>query len=382
VVTKAYLKKRKKFFLKQENNLKWHLKILIAINILVGLGMLGAYFAPIFSPREYWFFAFLGLAFPFLLAINLLFCITWLLLKKYKISLMAISLLLPGIPHIPAYLQLNPKEKPQTEGVYLNIVDFNTHYMGAYDFIGKDSNYFFSMLDTLKPDIICLQEFTNLGGYQQKPMFKRFSMEYKSYANYNADILSKTYPTGYGVCIFSKYPIIKKGFVERVTQSSNLSVFADIVVGEDTIRVINTHLKSIVFDRKDYWAVEQMASGEDLFETDDIRRIIAKLKYAFKERAKQADYLRSKIDESPYKVIICGDFNDSPMSYSYRTLQKGLKDAFIESGYGMSRTYIGKMPSFRIDYILHDKAWHSYNYKTNKLNFSDHKMISCTIKVR
>lgn len=362
--------------------MKWYLKILLVANLIIGLGMLGAYFAPVFSPREYWFLAFLGLAFPFLLALNILCSIIWAFAKKYILSLVALSLLLPGIPHIPAYLQLNPKAVPQEEGTYLNIVNFNTHYMGAYDFIGKDSNYFFSLLDTLKPDVICLQEFTNLGGFQQKPMFKRFSNEYKSYANYNADILSKTYPTGYGVCIFSKYPIVNKGFLERVTQSSNLSVFADILVGNDTIRVINSHLKSIVFDRKDYWAVEQMAKGEDFLETDDLRRIIAKLKYAFKERARQAEYLKSKMNESRYKLIVCGDFNDSPMSYSYSTIQKGLKDAFVESGFGMSRTYIGKMPSFRIDYILHDKSWKSYNYKTNKLNFSDHKMISCTIKIR
>ena len=125
-----------------------------------------------------------------------------------------------------------------------------------------------------------------------------------------------------------------------------------------------------------------MASGEDLLETADFRRIVAKLKYAFKERAKQAEHLREQMESSPYKLIVCGDFNDSPMSYSYRTIRRNLKDAFMESGYGMSRTYIGKMPSFRIDYILHDKTWNSFNYRTNKLNFSDHKMISCTIKLR
>jgi endonuclease/exonuclease/phosphatase family metal-dependent hydrolase len=53
----------------------------------------------------------------------------------------------------------------------------------------------------------------------------------------------------------------------------------------------------------------------------------------------------------------------------------------MESAKGMSRTYIGKMPSFRIDYILHDPRWKSYNYKTNTLNFSDHKMVSCSIVV-
>jgi endonuclease/exonuclease/phosphatase family metal-dependent hydrolase len=92
--------------------------------------------------------------------------------------------------------------------------------------------------------------------------------------------------------------------------------------------------------------------------------------------------VRELLEKSPYPLIVCGDFNDSPASYSYYTIKGKLKDSFKESGFGMSRTYIGKMPSFRIDYILHDAKWQSFDYKTNRLNFSDHKMISCTIKLK
>ena len=76
-----------------------------------------------------------------------------------------------------------------------------------------------------------------------------------------------------------------------------------------------------------------------------------------------------------HKMIVCGDFNDSPTSFAYGTLSKGLKDAFIESGSGLGNTYIGPFPSLRIDYILYDKSFDSYNYKSINTNYSDHKLI-------
>jgi endonuclease/exonuclease/phosphatase family metal-dependent hydrolase len=152
-------------------------------------------------------------------------------------------------------------------------------------------------------------------------------------------------------------------------------------VGTDTIRVVNTHLKSIVFDKEDYKTVEEIKAVDDNIEPYQLRKIVAKLKYAFQYRARQAEKIREKLNACQYPIILCGDFNDSPTSYSYNIIRGKLKDSFMESAKGMSRTYIGKMPSFRIDYILHDPRWKSYNYKTNTLNFSDHKMVSCSIVV-
>lgn len=352
--------------------------ILLIFQIASAASLIIAYLAPYFSPEEAWVFAFFGLALPFLFVANLVFAIYWLISKEYKIFIGVLLVLLLGSNHVPSYIQAMPKTLDDTSGTNLRIVDFNTHYMGAYDFQGKDSNFFFALIDTLAPDIMCFQEFANMNGGFEKPMFQRFFNHYRNFANVNADALSTTFPTGYGVCIFSRYPIINKGFLELVNQTSNLTVFADVVIGKDTIRIVNTHLKSIVFDHSDYKTVEVINKAE----STDLRRILAKLKYAFKARAKQADAVRERLEKSPYPLIVCGDFNDSPASYSYKTIKGKLKDSYKESGIGMSRTYIGKMPSFRIDYILHDAKWKSYDYKTNRLNFSDHKMISCTIKIK
>jgi endonuclease/exonuclease/phosphatase family metal-dependent hydrolase len=79
---------------------------------------------------------------------------------------------------------------------------------------------------------------------------------------------------------------------------------------------------------------------------------------------------------------LSGDFNDSPSSYAYRTVKGKMKDAFAESGSGLGRTYVGTMPSFRIDYMLYDPSFSAYNYYAKAFEFSDHKMISCTIRLK
>jgi endonuclease/exonuclease/phosphatase family metal-dependent hydrolase len=352
--------------------------VYIILSVGSALGLLCSLISPYFSPAEFWPIAFLGLAFPFLFIGNVMLLFCWAALKKKFWIIQAVVLAL-ALLKTPAFLQVNAKYLPTPKPARtLNVVSFNTHYMGAFDFAGGDSAYFFKMLDKLNPDIICLQEFANLGGNYEKPMFKRFFNQYKFFNNVNADALSTNFPTGYGVCIFTRFPIVNKGFLELENQNSNLTVFADIVVDNDTIRVVNTHLKSIVFDKQDYEAIETINEVDDT-KPGAMRRILYKLKYAFKSRAKQADKIRERLQSTKHKVILCGDFNDSPTSYSYLTIRGNLKDAFRESGQGMSRTYIGKMPSFRIDYILHDNSWKSYNYETNTLNFSDHKMVSCTI---
>ncbi len=303
--------------------------------------------------------------------------IYWLIQWKKFIFISLISLLL-GVNHITSYIQIFPKINRDSNLQKISILSFNTHYMGAYDRKNNDTTFFFQEIAALKPDIFCFQEFANLGGNYEKPLFREFFRQYKGYYSVNAD----GQETGYGVCLFSKYPIINKGFVERINNNSNLTVFADIVVNNDTIRVVSTHLKSIVFDKEDYQTIQELSSTKEAMQVGQVKHIGSKLKYAFISRAGQADELKENLVNCPYKIIICGDFNDSPTSYAYRTLRGDLKDAFKESGWGMSRTYIGKMPSFRIDYILHDPAFKSFNYRTHTINFSDHKMISCTIQLR
>ena len=115
-----------------------------------------------------------------------------------------------------------------------------------------------------------------------------------------------------------------------------------------------------------------MTTTDDKGTICDIRNISVSLKKGFAQRAHQAQVVKAQIDLSPYPVIVTGDFNDTPVSYSYRKIRKGLNDSFVTSGYGAGFTYRGNYPPNRIDYILYDNALESRQFDIIKAKYSDH----------
>ncbi len=355
-------------------------RIVFALNGLAILALLLSYAAPYISPALYWPIAFLGLGYPVLVAIHLVFMVYWIVVFKLKF-LYSLVVLLMGYSFIPSYLQISAKKSTEKENM-LTIVDFNMKYFGAFEGTKlSEPDKFFDVLDRVNPNLLCFQEFKDLGTPADKPMYKRLFKRLKNY--YTCGILydQNGKPNGHHLAMFSKFPFIDSGLVEHNIQSDNFTVYADIVAYGDTIRIINTHLQSIKLDTKDYTAVTNIKMVDDSA-VNSLTRISRKLKVAFEMRAKQSELVREFIDQSPYKVIVLGDFNDSPSSYAYRTMKGKLNDSFIESGSGIGRTYVGAMPSFRIDYILHDPSYKAYNYYAKAFEFSDHKMLSCSLKIK
>ena len=190
----------------------------------------------------------------------------------------------------------------------------------------------------------------------------------------------------FGLAVFSKYPIINSGRIINVNypkdlSTTNYSTFSDIVFNKDTIRVYNVHLESF-----------RISEGEDIFSilesgtTDKIgnesRKLLSQLKTSYIFRARQIKPIREHIDNSPYPVIICGDYNDTPASWAYAKMSEGLQDAYIKAGRGLGRTYISYKYPFRIDYILADKKFEIHKFDNPEIVFSDHYPIyaACSFK--
>jgi endonuclease/exonuclease/phosphatase family metal-dependent hydrolase len=115
---------------------------------------------------------------------------------------------------------------------------------------------------------------------------------------------------------------------------------------------------------------------------DEIEEVSSRLKTAFIKRAGQVDIMAKHIDVSPYPVIVCGDFNDTPVSYTYNKIRGDRLDTFCEVGRGMPSTYrLSVVPFFRIDYILHDKMIKSLSYKVHDIDLSDHFPVSSVVDV-
>lgn len=359
-------------------------RIVFALNGIALLALMLSYSAPYISPQLYWPIAFLGLAYPMLVIANLLFIIYWIAVFKLKFLYSLIAILL-GYNFIPYYIQVGAK-KTQERDNSIVLMNFNMKNFGGFD--GKkleNPDKFFEVFDRIRPDLICFQEYKYLGSPIDKPMYKRLFKKLAS-ANYYS---FNTYPPKNGIrdmnadrmVIFSRFPIVNAGRVEQQQGSDNFTIFSDIVAYGDTIRVINTHLQSIKFNAPDYKAIQDISLTNDSV-VNQYSTISKKLKVAFEMRARQAEAIRDFIDLSPYKVILSGDFNDSPSSYAFRTVKGKMKDTFVESGSGLGRTYVGAMPSFRIDYMLYDASFTAYNYYAKAFEFSDHKMISCTIRLK
>jgi endonuclease/exonuclease/phosphatase family metal-dependent hydrolase len=355
-------------------------RIVFIVNALVILLLLLSYLAPYVSPAIYWPIAFLGLGYPVLLLLNTLFIVYWIIFLRLKF-VFSLAAIVTGFNYIPYFVQLNAKKTTDYTNC-VRIMSFNSKYFGAYE--GKkveDAEKFFETLKKVDPDVLCFQEFRNLGSKVEAPIYKTLFKTLKGFYHYNTYLDSKGFHSGNNVIIFSRFPIIDSGEVEHEKNIMNFTVFADIVAHGDTIRIVNTHLKSIHFEGVDYAAVKNIDIDNDS-SVAKYSNITRKLKTAFVDRAKQAETVRDFIDQSPYKIIVCGDFNDSPTSYAFRTIKGNMKDAFVEAGSGLGRTYVGQMPSFRIDQLLFDPTFKAFNYYARAFSFSDHKMISATIKLK
>jgi len=201
-------------------------------------------------------------------------------------------------------------------------------------------------------------------------------MSYIDYARYNTEKITKRLDA---IITFSKYPILSSQSIKQ-EEGHNFCLINDLLIGGDTVRLFNVHLESVRLKHEDYTFIDELdlkfKEEENLKEGS--MRIFNKLKTAYARRSLQVGLLKEELDRSPYPVILCGDFNDTPCSYTYQALARDKRDAFIERGKGLGNTYAGGLPSLRIDYILFDPSFQAVGFEIGKHKLSDHYPISST----
>jgi endonuclease/exonuclease/phosphatase family metal-dependent hydrolase len=356
-------------------------KLLFIANIVVGILLLLTYFTPFIDPAKFWPIAFLGLAYPFILGANIFFIIYWLIRWRPAIFL-SLTVIIVGLPLLKNsfgfHYFTNTKTKPQNA---IRIMSYNAHNFRKEDkksSDGKAKSEVMALIEDDNPDIIAFQEFyTKLKGeYNYISTLKKLGYVYYYFEEINAD----KYQAG-GIAIFSKFPIRSKRrlpFFEN-KRTYNTCIYTDIDINGQVIRVFNIHLQSIKFQPVDYEYIKKVKG----LETDPVhtRRLARMLKRAFEKRSYQARLIATEIEQTTYPVIVCGDFNDTPISYAFNTVSKNLESAFAAKGSGFSRTYNGSFPNFQIDYILYSKEFEVQNYLIIKKKISDHYPIRSDISL-
>jgi endonuclease/exonuclease/phosphatase family metal-dependent hydrolase len=352
----------------------------IIINAVVGVVFLVACLAPYVNPGNWWITGFAGLAVPYLILVLLFFLIFWLVMRPIW-ALLPLIVLAIGWQQLSVVFAWHPgagmsQRKPKNT---LRIIDWNVQsFNGLSNSKAAKKlapNELAASVLKMDPDVICMQEFNTARNADNISLFqKQYPYHYFS-RDYQRD--SGRYESG--CIIFSKYPMIDSGKVKYPIAES--LIYADILKGEDTLRIYTTHLQSFKFKAEDYEDMEKIRGQQDE-NLAASKSLMRKMKLAFARRGRQANIVRDEIDKSPYPLIICGDFNDVPNSYAYFRIKGPRQDAFLRKGFAIGRSFISLAPTLRIDYILADPSFEIKQFDLVDENLSDHLMLVSDILVK
>jgi len=361
-------------------------KFFVFCNLAVVVVFLLSCMAPGSDPRSWWIIAILGIGFPILLLLVILFLFAWLVIKPRYALISAIAMLL-GIKSISVFFAFhnpegfNYKKEPNA----IRVVSWNVaRFIEMKRNNNKGSQTRLKMLDLIKQqdaDILCLQEFFHSfdSTYYPNINYIRDSFNYP-YWYYSHDIDGDKHFTG--SIIFSRYPILDSGMIRypRPTLPDAL-MHADIKVGNDTIRVYTTHLQSLQFGKTDYDRINNIEGANDSLIANS-KSIGSKIKKGLVNRSIQANIIKQVLEDCPYPVLFCADLNDVPNSYTYSRIRGKMQDAFLKKGFGIGRTFSALSPTLRIDYIFADKHFGVKQFNRLVKNYSDHYMIVADVELK
>lgn len=285
---------------------------------------------------------------------NVLLALIWLLFRSKTAWVPATAVLLSLLLFENYYRPVSESHDSEPDGI--KVMSYNTHSFELFTW-GRDEFRANNMLDFIlaeDPDILCMQEFS----YEARRfLIKKFPYSYITQRNQGKTIQA----------IFSKYPILS-GAVIEFPESRNSTIYADIGIENDTLRVYNVHLQSyrvegLRFIVRDYgmWFTNRLAEVS-------------------KMRRSQVAIIRNHMEQSPFSNLICGDFNAPPFTPTYRNMKADMQDTFAKHGSGLGTTFELLRIPYRIDYILADSTYSVLHHRTYDVPYSDHFPISAILK--
>ena len=350
--------------------------------VIIILFILSAYSDRV-SPNTFVFMSYLGIAFPLLCLITAAFTVYWIISTEWRYFLLNMCCFLLCWGAIKNYCPYNPSssETEISKGNTIKVLTYNVMAFGYKNHTKESPNRILEYIANSDADIVCIQEYMESKSpkyLNREKITKCLSM----YPYYSIIPLKENKYQLTGLAVFSKYPISKSRKIAYETQF-NGSSYHEITIKGKKLTLINNHLESFKLTNEDRskYSTFIKSMGSDNFEKVK-GSIQQKLGPAFKIRAKQAEKVAEEIKKAANgRLLVCGDFNDTPISYTHRTIQKGLKDAFAESGKGIGITYNQNFFWFRIDNIFYSPKMQSYNCTVDKIKDSDHYPLWCKLKL-
>ena len=369
---------------------KFTKRFFIIANIITVAVFLLACANTFLHPNEWWVIAVLGLAFPFILILVILFLFFWLIFRSKWFFLSLIALVI-GYTNIRALIgfNFNNNYSKKKDSTAIRVLTWNVTWFDEQTKRTKNTKRYrkdmLKFIGEQQPDVICLQEYLepNMPGYySNRNDISQLGYPYHFIVS-DYERANKTFQVG--VAIFSRYPLLDSFHViypgSKLTRAAESLIAIDIKLNGKPIRIFTTHLQSVLLQKDDYRNLEIIKNADDSI-MEASKSLLKKLKQGYTFRSDQVDTVRKELDASPYPEIICGDFNDIPNSYSYFRIRHDRLDAFVEKSSGIGRTFSHISPTLRIDYILADKQFEVLQYKRFVLPYSEHYPLIADLRFK
>ena len=334
-------------------------RIYLFCAIALGLALAVAYCSVYINPATVWIPAFFGLYFVPLVLFNLiLLCAS--LLKRSKKAWIPLVALIPSLWFAPLFVRWGSAEESESKTSY-RIATYNVCNFQGYGKKTREQTIaeIVRFLDREEIEIICMQEFFYPDTGKILELFSSFP--YRCFSQKNPQ---KSYR---GNVIFSRHPIEAVGEI-ILPQTYRTCIYADINLHGRIVRVYTTHLESNNISLNAM--VDKIRKNQE--SPDQIYQAHVRIREAFPVRARQTEIIASHLRTIDMPFIFCGDLNDTPISYTYHQLQRGVNDSFRYAGRGFSATFRYLWPALRIDYIFYNSAFTVRSHQTVRVPFSDH----------
>lgn len=332
-------------------------KLIFFVNSIFAIALLLAYVLPFVPPKFFPFLSLLSLGVPLLIIVNLLFLFFWAVRIKRQ-AFLSFFVLLIGLHHVLSLFSFSLEKNTMLKRHEIRIMSYNVRLFNKYLWLDQDSvpqkiNRF---INAQSPDVLCVQDYYKTDSIH----VNGFKFTY---------IKTQGEASTVGHAIFSNYPIINKGSLD-FPETYNNAIFADIVFGEDTVRVFNVHLESLkIIPRK-------------ILNKTVSEKLVHRVGNAFEMQQEQIEMVLNAVDDAPYKSVICADMNNSAFSYVYHKIENhGFKDTFKEAGNGFGKTFDFEFIPLRIDMIFVQNPINVVGFKNYEVQLSDHYPIMARIKL-
>ena len=354
-------------------------KLLTFLVLFIGFTLLLSYLSSYVSPTIFYLPTFLNLFYlPLIFSVFVLLLIS-VFFRRWKDFIFLVFVIIVGFNRHKQYFVLNPKVVSNCDDKVIKLMTYNVRVFNLYDWVKnvRYKNSIINLIHSVSPDILCLQEYV----YDERKIFNTRDtlLNLLGYKYYKESFYTEKKYFHFGSAIFSRYPIIDSKAYD-LDGGRIFFVFHKIVFPDnDTIYLFNVHLQSIKFSYREYMYLDSLKKNLENKKIQRFVPILKKIKRAFQLHTIQADSIINLIKKSNNKIIVCGDFNDIPGSYTYSMFNEILKDAFVSSGSGFGFTFNRFFLPYRIDFIFVDKRFNTKNTIVIKKSFSDHYPVITNI---